>query len=128
MLAALLIIFLGLVCCAAFGIPILAVVLVAIVVIAFVITINLAKEEKQKELADNVVRAELIKETAIKKRVDEHTGYTLSWSGYRRDHFRYKNVLDHYECVFRVVYKNGKEGTISCVKNSWLYNELIVKK
>lgn len=128
MLAALLMIFLGLVCCAALGIPILAVVLVAIVVIALVVTMNLAKEKKQKENADDVVRAELIEKIAIQKKIDEHTGYTLSWSGYRRDHFRYKNVVDHYECVFKVVYKNGVEGTITCVKDSWLYNELIAKK
>lgn len=77
---------------------------------------------------NRVERAELIEEIPVYKEKAENTGYSISWSGYRRDHFRYRNVIDHYKCVFKVVYMNGETGTIKCRKNDYKYNKLIRKK
>lgn len=129
MTIALITIFLILVCCAVFGIPMYAIVLVLAAIGAVAVTVFVLIWKEQKRLANNVVRAKLIEEVAVYKRVIEHTGFSIGF-GWRsgRDYYRYKNVLDHYECVFRVIYKNGEEDTITCVKDSTLYNELIFKR
>lgn len=77
---------------------------------------------------NRVERAELIEEIPVYKEKAENTGYSISWRGYRRDYYRYKNVIDHYKCVFKVVYLNGETGTIKCRKNDYKYNKLIRKK
>ena len=77
---------------------------------------------------NRVERAELIEEIAVYKKVAERTGFSVSWDWrHGRDYYRYKNVIDHYKCVFSVVYKDGSTGTIRCRKYDYKYNKLIRK-
>lgn len=99
---------------------------VLLVVGAIAIFVFINKFEKIK--ANSVRKALLESEVAVYKTVSEHTGYSVGWRwGSRRDHYRYKKVIDHYECTFSVIYTDGKRGTIRCRKGDAVYKRLIQK-
>lgn len=124
MVGVLIAIFLVLFVCVVFEITILEVVLVGIGVIAVMGLIAIVEKDK----ADRVVKAEFLYEVAVYTKKAEHTGFSIGWSWRSgRDYYRYRKVLDHYDCVFRVVYSDGKTGTIRCRKGNAIYNELIRK-
>ena len=111
---------------AAFDIPIWAVIIgVAALLIIFAV-IGIAEARHQQKIADSIVKATKTEEIAVYKKKTEHTGYSLS-RGERRDNYEYKDVLDHYECVFSVKYKSGQSGVVKCRKDSLLYAELLRK-
>ena len=118
------IIFLGSVWLAVLEIPTYVVILAVIGVLVVKVLIAAL----QRDRINDVARAELIEVIAVYKERIENTGFSISWSGRSgRSYYRYKEVLDHYKCRFRVVYKNGKTGIIECRKDSVTYNELIRK-
>ena len=78
-------------------------------------------------MSDDVAEAILEREIAVYKTKAELTGYSVSWDE-RRDHYEYRDVLDHYECVFSVKYKDGRKESIKCAKGGALYSILIEKK
>lgn len=101
---------------------------VAVLLFIGLIVLILLMMKFEADRADRVVKAELIKEVPKYKRITEHTGFSV---GYRRhslrDHYRYKTVLDYYECEFKVVYKDGGTGVIKCRNDSVAYSKLIQK-
>ena len=109
-----------------FNVPMYAIVLGIIGIVALMIVSSVLESKAQKRTADDIEKARLIDEIAVYKKKSEYTGYSISWHE-RRDHYTYKNVLDHYECVFIVTHKDGKCERITCKKGSTLYNELIEK-
>ncbi len=127
MILALIAIFLILVFFEAFGISMYVVLAVAAVVAVAFVALIFWYNKQQTENADKVVKAILIDEIAIYKEKVQNTGFSIGWRGSGRSYYRYKNVLDHYECVFSVVYKDGTTGTIKCIKGSDVYNTLIWK-
>lgn len=75
-----------------------------------------------------IAKAKLIEEIAVYKEKIKHTGFSIGWSGRSgRSYFRFKEVLDHYECVFELEYKDGRTGRVKCKKHGAFYNELIKK-
>ncbi len=118
---------LGLFLCAVFGIPIYAVVLVGVIVIIAFVALLLLLSTLQNENADRVVRAKLIEEIAVYKEELDNTGFSVGWKGQAYSNFEYQKVFDHYECVFSVLYNDGKTGTIRCIKGDEIYNKLIWK-
>jgi hypothetical protein len=127
MIVAFLIIVLGLFWCLVFEIPIYAVVSVAAVVIIALVALYFWYSKWQIENAENVARAILVDEIAVYKEEVQNTGFSIGWRSSGRSYFRFKNVLDHYECVFSVVYEDGRTGTIKCRKDSYVYHKLIWK-
>lgn len=127
MILALIAIFLILVTFEAFGISMYAVVAVAAVIAIAFVALMFWYNKRQIENADKVVKAILVDEIAVYKEEVQNTGFSIGWRGSGRSYFRFKNVLDHYECVFSVVYKDGTTGTIKCRKDSYVYNKLIWK-
>ena len=128
MFSAVILIFIALVFYIVYDIPIDVITIAIALFFAFIFCLRLLVEKKQKNIACRIVRAELIDEVAVYKEKTVNTGFSI---GLRlrsfRNYYRYKNVLDHYRCTFKVVYITGRVGTISCKKGSTLYNELIVK-
>lgn len=100
------------------------IVLTVIGIIALAVLVS--KTERNR--ADKVVKALLESEEAVYKKVAEHTGYSVGW-GWRsgRDYYRYKEVIDHYDCTFSVIYEDGKRGTIRCRKGDAIYRKLMRK-
>ena len=127
MILVLIAIFLILVTFEAFGISTDTVLIVGGSIALVLVVLALVISKKQKENAENVARAILIDEIAVYKEEVQNTGFSIGWRGSGRSYFRFKNVLDHYECVFSVVYKDGRTGTIKCRKDSDVYNILIWK-
>lgn len=127
MIEALIAIVLIFVVCAVFGISkyVVLSVIAAIMVVGAIVAWLIDK--RKKEDAENVARAILIEETAVYKEEVQNTGFSIGWRGSGRSYFRYKNVLDYYECVFSVKYKDGRTGRIKCRKDSDVYNILIWK-
>lgn len=99
----------------------------AIAITITLVVLVLVSEKQNRQKADQVIKAILIDEIAIYKEKVQNTGFSIGWRGSGRSYYRYKNVLDHYECVFSVVYKDGTTGTIKCIKGSDVYNTLIWK-
>lgn len=127
MILALIAIFLILVTFEAFGISTDTVLIVGGSIALVLVVLVLVIGKRQKENAENVARAILIDEIAVYKEEVQNTGFSIGWRGSGRSYFRFKNVLDHYECVFSVVYKDGRTGAIKCRKDSDVYNILIWK-
>lgn len=123
MLVAFLTIVLGLFWCLVFEIPMIAVVLVALVVATVFILLLMA----YKKNIDNVATATLTERVAVYKEIAKRSGFSLGWSGPSRTYYRYQDVLDHYDCVFSVVYKSGRTGVIRCEEGGATYNELMKK-
>lgn len=96
------------------------------IVIGAIAILVLTKVFENQEL-QGMVRAELIEEKAVKKTQAVNTGYSFGWRGGYRSHYRYKDVVDHYECYFKVVYEDGRTKTIKCRKDSSMYRKLINK-
>lgn len=94
------------------------------IVICAIAILVLAKVLESKEV-HGVVKAELIKEEAKRKRKAENTGYSIGRS--YRSYYRYRWVIDHYECHFKVWYEDGRTGEIKCRKDSAMYRKLISK-
>ena len=77
---------------------------------------------------NRVEKAELIEKIAVYKKKAERTGFSISWDWrHGSDHYRYREVIDHYKYVFKVVYLNGETGTIRCKENDYKYNKLMQK-
>ena len=118
------VIFLALVWIAVLEIPTYVIVLVAI---GTIVVIGLIAKAHIDDI-DKVARAELIEEVPVYKREIEHTGFSIGYSWRSgRDYYQFKNVIDYYECIFMVVYLDGKTGTKRCRKGDATYNELIRK-
>lgn len=81
----------------------------------------------QVSKAKKVSRAILVETIAMYKQKAQNTGFSIGQKGSWRSYYRYKDILDHYECVFSVVYNDGKTGTIKCRQDSEIYNILIWK-
>ena len=111
---------------AAFNIPVWTVIIGVVALLLVCAVVGIVETKHQQKIADSIVKATKTEEIAVFKQRTEHTGYSLS-HGERRDHYEYKDVLDHYECVFSVKYKNGESGVIKCRKDSLLYAELLRK-
>lgn len=109
-----------------FDIPIYAIILGVVGLFIAGLVISVVDMKHQLKIAEGVLRARQTEEIAVYKKRTEHTGYSLS-RGERRDHYEYKDVLDHYECVFKVEYKDGSKGELKCRKDSVLYAELSKK-
>lgn len=121
-------IFLLLVWIAALEIPAVVIVLFILLAIAVLGAIVWMIAAHVLDAKDRVVRAVLLEEIAVYKEKVENTGFSIGW-GWRsgRSYYRYRNVLDHYECIFNVVYLGGETGTIRCRKGDAIYYELIRK-
>ena len=120
------VLFFMLICNVIFEIPMYAIILGIVGLVAVVLVISAAELKKQKETAEKITHATLITETAVYVKKAKINGYSVSFRE-RRDHYSYTDVVDHYECAFRVTYNDGKTDILTCVKNSLLYNELILK-
>ena len=72
------------------------------------IIIAVLQNKYNERMSDDVAEAILEREIAVYKTKAELTGCSVSW-GERRDHYEYRDVLDHYECVFSVKYKDGRK-------------------
>lgn len=127
MILALIAIFLILVTFEAFGISMYTVLAVVGVITVALVALIFWYSKQQIENAEKVVSAELIDTTAVYKEQVQNTGFSLGRKGSFRSYYRYKNVLDHYECTFSVVYNDGKTGTIKCRQDSEIYNILTRK-
>lgn len=127
MIVALIVFALVLVTFEAFGISMYLVLAIAAVVVVAVIALALAYNKKQIENAQKVVSAILVERTAVMKEEVKNTGFSIGWGGSGRSYFRFKEVFDHYECVFNVMYNDGSVGTIKCKQDSEVYNILIWK-
>ena len=114
------------VCRVVFEIPVYAIVLFFIGLIILISAVSMLVVNAQKKIANNIVRAKLIEEIAVYKKKREYTGFSVSFQE-RRDHYTYIDVLDYYDCVFSVTYKDGKISRVRCKKGSTLYGELIKK-
>ncbi|MBE6547845.1 MAG: hypothetical protein E7667_03065 [Ruminococcaceae bacterium] len=127
MVATLIVMFLVLFLCVVFEIPAYVIVLAVIGIIAFAVLI-IWLDKKELSVIDKVVSAELLNEVAVYKEKIENTGFSIGYSWHSgRSYYRYKKVLDHYDCYFKVVYADGSTGTKKCKKGSNMYNELILK-
>lgn len=115
-------------CCTVFGFPIFILGIFALLIAASVVVVIILLERHRRALIDRVTKAEIIEEIAVYKKTLEHSAFSIDFrcrSG--RNHYKYKNSLDHYEYVFRVVYSDGSEDVIRCKRNSTLYDGLISK-
>ena len=110
-----------------FEIPIFAVLMIVSIMAIGLVALIIWYSKWRSEKADKVVKAKLIEEVAVYKEKVQNTGFSVGRKGSFRSYYRYKNVLDHYECEFSVVYENGSVGTIKCAKDSDVYNKLIRK-
>lgn len=128
MFSAVILIFIALVICTVNDIPTYVIAIAIALFVGGIACIFLVNEKIQKNLARRIVSAELIDEVAVYKDKAVNTGFSI---GIRlrsfRNYYRYKEVIDHYSCTFKVVYITGRVGTITCKKGSTLYNELIIK-
>ena len=109
-----------------FDIPWYALILTIIGIFAIMIAWIIIETNINKKIVDSIAKATLIKEVDFYKKKHEYSGCSYGEDG-RRNHFEYKDVLDHTKCTFSVKYKDGKNGSITCRKYSTLYNELILK-
>ena len=91
------------------------------IVICAVAVLVMTRVLENKEL-HGVVKAELINEVAVTKEKPVNTGFSVGYS--YRSYYRYKQVVDHYECSFKVWYEDGRTGTIKCRKYSAMYRKL----
>ena len=112
--------------CIVFEVPIYALVMSGIGIVVFLIGIGIWSFKAQKKLVSNIQKAEFVKEIPVYKPTEKNTGYSIGWNG-RRENYVYTRTIDHYECVFSVIYKDGKREMINCKKGSDLCNELIFK-
>lgn len=109
------------------GVSIYAILAVAGVIAVVFVVLVLAVGKHQTENITKVVKAQLLFEVPVYKEEIQNTGFSISWRGYGRSYYRYKDVLHHYECTFMVEYEGGKTGVIKCRKPSFVYNQLIIK-
>ena len=114
-------------CYVVLEIPVYAIILGIIGIIAFFSLIYIIDGKMKKEMAENVVKASLIKEIAVYGRKSVCIGYSVAWHEKSRHYYTYKDILDHYDCVFLVTRKDGSVGRIKCRKDSQLYKDLISK-
>ena len=115
-----------LICCAVFDIPIYAVILSVIGLFLIALIFAVIDIKRDKAIADSIIKARLISESAVYKKKHEYTGYSFGKSG-RRAHYQYVDVIDHYDCTFSVVYNDGRRDELKCCKGSYLYRELMKK-
>ena len=127
MLIAFLVICLTLFVCTVFGIPLYVTKIALALIVLAIAALLLWLEKLQKKTADNVVKADLIEEIAVYKEELKNTGFSVGRKGEYFRHYGYEDVLHHYECVFKVMYKDGRIGELRCRKDSALYDELIKK-
>ena len=112
--------------CAVFDIPIYAVILTVIGLFLLALILAVINIRQEKNLAESIVKARLISERAVYKKKHEYTGDSFGSDGWRA-HYKYVDVIDHYDCVFAVVYSDGRKDELKCCKGSYLYRELIQK-
>lgn len=113
---------------AVFGVPIEVILLVGGGIVLAFATWLILHTKSQEDKANKVVKAELIEIVAVYKRVTEHTGFSLGYSlrsGY--NHYQYRNVIDRYDCTFKVEYEDGSTGKIECVQDDDIYKKLMLK-
>ena len=113
--------------CVVFDVPFYAVFLALLLIGALFAVSYIVSEKYNNYLLTNVTKTVLMKEVPIYKRVARQEGFTVSFEGYRRVIYRYENVLEGYDCIFRVYYESGNAKTVKCKKGSKLYNELVSK-
>lgn len=111
-------------CHVIFDIPWYALVLALIGFFTLVIAYMIIESKISEKTADSIAKAKLIKEVDFYRKKHEYSGCSYGEDG-RRNHYQYKDVFDHTRCTFLVEYKNGKSGSITCRKDSSLYNKLI---
>ena len=94
--------------------------------VSFLLTV-LEKKGNERLLSD-VIRAKLIEETAVYKTKTRNSGFSLgrSFKDFR-NYYTYEEVIDHYDCTFKVVYKDLTEGMLKCKKESSEYYTLMSK-
>ncbi len=109
-----------------FDIPIYAIILGVVGLFTVGLIFGVIEIKRQQKIAKSVLRARQTEEIAVYKKKSVHTGYSVSRGG-KRDHYGCKDILDHYECVFAVEYKDGRKGELRCFKDSVLYAELLKK-
>ena len=109
-----------------FNVPMYAIILVIAGIITLGVVIVKLNEKANERTANSIVKAALIKEVGVYKRKAEHSGFSVTWDE-RRDHYTYKDVLDHYDCFFAVTYESGQSGIIKCTKGGFLYCKLMDK-
>ena len=114
------------VCNVIFEIPMYLIILGIVGFVLVVFITSVVEIKNQKETAEKITHATLITETAVYVKKEKLTGYSVSRRG-SCAHYSYIDEIDHYECVFMVVYNDGKTDTLTCVKNSVLYKALIAK-
>ena len=102
---------------------------IAVIVVAVVGGIALAILCAEDKKVKGVVKARVVEETPIIERVAENTGYTVGYGKHLtcHEHYRYRNVVTGYDVKFVVTFANGKEGIMTCKKDSAEYNILIKK-
>ena len=115
-----------LICCVAFDIPIYAVILSVIGFFLIALILAVIDIKHEENLAQSIVKARLISECAVYKKKHEYTGDSFGSDGWRA-HYNYVDVIDHYDCIFSVVYNDGRKDELKCRKGSHLYRELIKK-
>ena len=113
-------------CHVIFDIPWYALIAALIGFFALAIAFIIIEAKISKKTAEGITKVKLMKEVDFYKKRHEYSGCSCG-EGERRNHYQYKDVLDHTKCTFFVEYKNGKSGSITCKKYSALYNELIKK-
>ena len=110
-----------------FEIPGYAIILGILAICGLWIAIYFITEKQQRDIADSVLKAELIKEISVYKKKTEYKGYSTSWTEGTRHNYEYVDVFDHKKYVFKVEYKDGVRGILRCKEGSTLYEELIKK-
>lgn len=107
-----------------FLIPWYAIILGILAIFGLWIAIYFITEKQQREIADSVLKAELIEEISVYKKKTEYKGYSISWDEGTRHNYEYVDVLDHKKYTFKVKYKDGSTGILKCKEGSPLYGEL----
>ena len=111
-----------------FEIPGYAIILGILSIIGLWIAIYFITEKHQQDIADSVLKAELIEEISVYRKKTEYKGYSTSWTEGTRHNYEYVDVFDHKKYVFKVKYKDGSLGILRCKEGSTLYGELIKKQ
>ena len=78
---------------------------------------------------NNVIKAEIIDEQPIIKRVAENTGFTVSYGRglSTHNHYRYKNAVTGKKVKFKLYWREGKTEMLTVKDDSATYKILIEK-
>lgn len=114
-------------CRVVFEIPWYALILALIGLLVLAFAFMIIEDKISEKTAESISKAKLIKKVDVYKKRHEYSGCSYGDEG-RRNHYQYKEVLDHTKCTFLVEYKDGRSGSITCRKDGSLYNRLILKR